>query len=126
MSQNKAGRILSTTSLLILMWMLVATAGSADAYVQQKSEVERLQTEFDRMEAEFNMHVRNDYATFNQLHQLDREYITKLEVRLAVLESAVSANTKLLWSIVAAVALQVLILFIRAFRVVVAANGKGK
>ncbi len=101
-------RIAFLLLLLILAGPSIGRGQSGDRVELQRLEdrVDRLEEDLHRYQARLDEHVVSDYKNFTNIYSLDADKLNGLVTRMAVLESTMSQNTRILWGIVVAVALQ--------------------
>ncbi len=94
--------------LAVLAGPAVGSGETVDKVEFQRHEdrVDRLEEDLHRYQARLDEHVVSDYKNFTNLYSLDADKLNGLVTRMAVLESTMAQNTRILWGIVLAVAVQ--------------------
>ncbi len=110
--------------ILVSFWLCGNGIVSAQQQWARQQDLERVEGDLAALKAEVKGHIKADYEHFNTLYSIDVGKIGELDKRLAVLESSVSTNTRLLWGVGLAALAQLLHLFLAAFKIEIAKRQK--
>ncbi len=110
-------KIYRAALVLAFLWLLGNTAVSAQQQLARQADLDKVEQQIRETKAQVDAHILSDYKNFNALYSVDSGKLADLNTRLAVMESTMATNTRILWGIVAAVALQLLQVFFGLFRV---------
>ncbi len=117
----RAGRIaLMTATAAVFVWLCVTAITDAQQIRQQwaaQEDVDKIEMELATERAKLEEHILSDYKRFSELNQADSVRMNDLDKRLALMESTVAMNNRILWGVMAAVGLQLAHVFFGLFKI---------